>query len=79
MATTPETNAAPTAIQERDPFEFTPEEAWADFADKTREALGIEPDEFLRRLDAGEYNDILDDPEHGILYLMLLGRGLRSL
>ncbi len=75
MSATPETDTEtePTVI------EFTLQEAWADFAYKTRLYMGMEPDEFFRRLDAGEYNETIDDPENDILYLAQLGNGLRSL
>jgi hypothetical protein len=34
------------------------------FDREARKTLGISGDEFLRRLDAGEYREIPDDPEH---------------
>jgi hypothetical protein len=40
------------------------EEARAYFEQEVREKLGISGEEFLRRLDAGEYDDIYDDPDH---------------
>lgn len=45
-------------------IEMTLEESRADFDAKAREWLGISGDEFLRRLDAGEYDEILDDPAY---------------
>lgn len=44
--------------------DLTPEEAKADFDAKARQLLGISGEEFLRRLDAGEYDDVLDDPAY---------------
>ena len=44
--------------------DLTPEQAREYFEEKTRTLLGISGEEFLRRLDAGDYNDVLDDPEH---------------
>jgi hypothetical protein len=44
--------------------DLTPDEAKADFDAKARELLGISGEEFLRRLDAGEYDEVLDDPVH---------------
>lgn len=76
MVATPETDTVPASIEVPEMTEFTPEEAQADFAYKTRMSLGIEPEEFFQRLNAGEYNDIIDDPENDIIYLMILGRGL---
>jgi hypothetical protein len=46
------------------PIELTHEEAVAYFDAEVRRDLGISGDEFLRRLDAGEYDAIYDDPEH---------------
>jgi hypothetical protein len=43
---------------------LSPEEGRQYFEDEVRKRLGISGDEFLRRLDAGEYQDIPDDPEH---------------
>jgi hypothetical protein len=43
---------------------LTDEEAHALFDKRAREALGISGDEFLRRWDAGEYDHLIDDPEH---------------
>lgn len=45
-------------------IEFTPEEARAFFEAEVQRAMGISGEEFLRRLDAGEYNEIYDDPEY---------------
>ena len=47
------------------PVQFaTPEESRAHFDAMARELLGISGTEFLRRLDAGEYDYIIDDPDH---------------
>ncbi|HLH23287.1 MAG TPA: hypothetical protein VK066_12245 [Chloroflexota bacterium] len=43
---------------------LTPEEGRQFFDEQARKRLGISGEEFLRRLDAGEYRDIPDDPEH---------------
>jgi hypothetical protein len=43
---------------------MTPEEGRQYFDEQARRRLGISGEEFLRRLDAGEYRDIPDDPEH---------------
>ncbi|MGH2532145.1 MAG: hypothetical protein ACRDJW_07525 [Thermomicrobiales bacterium] len=40
------------------------EEAHALFDAKARRVMGISGDEFLRRYDAGEFDDIPDDREH---------------
>jgi hypothetical protein len=42
----------------------TPEEGRAYFDEQARELLGISGAEFVRRHDAGEYDDIIDDPAH---------------
>lgn len=39
--------------------ELTPEEGRAFFEEEVQRLLGITGEEFLRRLDAGEYNDTL--------------------
>jgi hypothetical protein len=51
------------------------EETRAYFDATARELLGMSGDEFLRRLDAGEWRDVIDDGEHGDhLYLAMLRR-----
>jgi hypothetical protein len=57
MATTNSDIAAAPAI-----VEFTREESWADFDAIASERLGLSGEEFLRRLDAGEFEEIVDDP-----------------
>jgi len=56
VAIIPEEDMVPLQI-------LTPEEGRAMFDARARELLGISGEEFLRRLDAGEYDDIYDDPE----------------
>lgn len=52
------------------------EASWAFFDDKARELLGINGAEFLRRWDAGEYDEVADLPGNSdIIYLALLGAG----
>ena len=54
--------------------ELTLEESRALFDELTRDLLGISGDEFVRRYDAGRYDDILDDGEHfDLLYLAMVG------
>ena len=43
---------------------LTPAEGVAFFEQQSRELLGISSAEFLRRYDAGEYDEIIDDPAH---------------
>jgi hypothetical protein len=43
---------------------LTGEDARAYFEDEVQRELGISGTEFLRRLDAGEYDEIYDDPDH---------------
>ena len=53
--------------------ELTPEEGRAFFDARAREWMGMSGEEFLRRLDAGEFDDIFDDPDHPeILDLFML-------
>ena len=40
------------------------EEGRAFFDEQARKLLGISGEEFLRRWDAGEYDDIFDEPDH---------------
>ena len=44
--------------------ELTREEARALFDARAREWMGMSGEEFLRRLDAGEFDNIFDDPNH---------------
>jgi hypothetical protein len=53
--------------------ELTPEEGRAFFDARVREEMGIGGEEFLRRLDAGEFNEILDDPDYPyLIYLCMI-------
>lgn len=52
---------------------LTVEEERAHFDTQAREIVGLSGEEFLRRLDTGDYRDLLDDPAHAdITYLALL-------
>jgi len=58
--------------------ELTAEETWADFSKLAWELLGISGEEFVRRWNAGEYDEIADDGEHSdIMYLAMFGYGDR--
>lgn len=46
------------------PLTLTHEEALALFEAEVQRDMGISGEEFLRRLDAGEYDEIYDDPEY---------------
>lgn len=46
------------------PYFLSPEETQAEFDAMAQEYFGIDGEEFIRRLDAGEYDDIYDDPAH---------------
>ncbi len=48
------------------PLELTREQALAMFEAEVQKQLSISGEEFIRRLDAGEYDDIYDDPNHPI-------------
>ena len=51
------------------------DEARAYFDATARELLGMSGEEFLRRLDAGEWRDVIDDGEHSDhLYLAMMRR-----
>jgi hypothetical protein len=43
---------------------LTDEEARAVFDQEARELMGISGDEFIRRWDAGDFDDIADHPDH---------------
>ena len=68
MATHPE-DAVPV-------YEITPEEEREQFEARVRELMGISGEEFLRRLDAGEYDDIYDKTSHphglDVVYLEMM-------
>lgn len=74
-----------TAIAERtigtadENFQWlTAEEERALFDAQAREITGLSGEEFLRRLDAGEFRDVLDDGDHSnLMYLALLSRIVR--
>jgi hypothetical protein len=54
--------------------DLSPEESRAFFDAKARELLGISGDEFMQRWNAGDYDEIADDPAHSdIMYLAILG------
>ena len=57
----------------------TREETLVDFDAQARQVLNISGEEFLRRLDAGELDDVVDDPAAypGITYLLLLSDSVR--
>lgn len=59
--------------------ELSPEEARLDFDATARRHLDMTGEEFLRRLDAGEFEPIIDDPiDHPwIGYLAQLSRHVR--
>ena len=57
MATHPEDDAVPV-------YEITPEEEREQFEALVRKWMGISGEEFLRRLDAGEYDEIYDKTSH---------------
>jgi hypothetical protein len=40
------------------------QEGRAFFEEQARKLLGISGEEFLRRWEAGEYDELADDPEH---------------
>lgn len=55
------------------------DETLAAFDAQARRVLGISGAEFLRRLDAGDLDDVIDDPVAypGITYLMMLSDSVR--
>ncbi len=56
--------------------ELTAEESWALFDQHARELLGIGGNEFVRRWNAGDYDEIADDGEHSdIMWLAMFGYG----
>ena len=57
----------------------TREETLAEFDAQARQVLGMSGEEFFRRLDAGELDDLIDDPVAypGITYLLMLSGSVR--
>jgi hypothetical protein len=57
----------------------TREETLAEFDAQARQVLQMSGEEFLRRLDAGELDDVIDDPAGypGITYLLMLSDHVR--
>jgi hypothetical protein len=55
---------------------LTPTEAREQFDARARELMGISGEEFLRRLDAGEYDEIIDKGSHphglDVVYLEMM-------
>ncbi len=69
MATPAQETDAEIAVRRLDAVE---ERAFFDRS--ARALLGISGDEFVRRWNAGEYDDVADDPAHwDVLYLAMLG------
>jgi hypothetical protein len=65
--------AAPHQIPPEDEFLFPVEEGRRIFEREVREKLNISGEEFIRRWDSGEYEDIEDIPENWhILHLSFL-------
>lgn len=65
--------AEPTTSQY---IELTAEEGRAEFERHAQELLGISGDEFVRRWNAGVYDDVADDGEHPeIIFLAMFGYG----
>jgi hypothetical protein len=71
MAAEPDTVANPIIWQ-------TPEEAYADFAREVQRRQGMTAEAFLRDLDAGRWDAVIDDPEYrDVLILALLADTVR--
>ena len=69
MATNPEEDLPPL-------YFLTPEQEREQFDARARELMGISGEEFLRRLDAGEYDEIIDKGSHphglDVVYLEMM-------
>ena len=66
------------AIDDNGIVYLTGEEVRAYFETEVQRELGISGEEFLRRLDAGEYDAVYDDPEHReIGHLVMLSHVVR--
>jgi hypothetical protein len=57
------------------PIQLLDEEEWQAFFDESvRQSLGMSSEEFIRRWNAGEWDEVFDTPEHwDKLYLAMLG------
>jgi len=65
---------SPVEVAEPPVRDLSPEESRAFFDAKAQALLGISGDEFVRRWNAGDYDEIADDPAHSdIMYLAILG------
>ncbi len=67
ITTTTDTALQPVEVEIEEeeytgPLELTREQARVLFDADVQKKLGITGDEFLRRLDAGEYDDAIDEP-----------------
>lgn len=69
---------AAQAIPSTEDWWLTPEESRSSFAARVRRDIGMSVEEFLRRLDAGEWDETIDDPENWpILALAVEADGFR--
>jgi hypothetical protein len=50
---------------------LTPEESWAFFDEESRRIAGVGLEEFIRRVESGEYRDIADEPENWDLIFLV--------
>ena len=78
MVTTTTTDIETIEEEYTGPLELTREQEIDHFEAEVQKKLGITGTEFLRRLDADEYNDIYDDSDHrDIGYLDTLSHVVR--
>lgn len=60
------------AIDELPPMIWlTPEESWEYFDQEARQVAGVSGEEFIRKVRAGDYHDIPDEPENWDLIFLI--------
>ena len=59
-------------------IELSREEARAFFDEQARKLMGMSGDEFLRRYDAGEFDEQFDDPDHPEILQLWMMRSFAS-
>jgi hypothetical protein len=71
-----EANELADAGEELDPtIWLSPEESWRIFDQEAREIAGVSGEEFIRKVRAGEYHDIPDEPEYWDLIFLVQAVG----
>lgn len=71
-----ETDDAESTTDELDPtIWLSPKQSWEIFDQEAREIAGVSGEEFIRKVRAGEYHDIPDEPEYWDLIFLVQAVG----